>query len=73
MIYRVKMDIAFKHKASIQALVDAIRPLLPDTVSINLGKDTYEPTYLQAERCYHDETPPLPCVILRHVDIPPLP
>jgi len=65
MFYRITLDLAFPTEAPIVELEEAIRTLARQAVTINPGLENQERGFITAARCYHDETPPRPCTVMR--------
>jgi len=67
MKYRIKMDLSFPDEATLTDLENAralIAPLFQASVVVNEGEDFEERGFVELEKCFHDETPIKPCVIL---------
>jgi len=63
MIYRIRLDLAFTNEADRHDILDKALDKLGDAVTIQPGQLAEERGYIILEDCYHDETPPQPCVV----------
>jgi len=71
MLVRVRMDLAFNvtNQTQAGALRNAVVPFINHAVNIREGEVDEEIGYIEAENCGHDESPPLPCVLLARWEV----
>lgn len=63
MLYRIRLDLAFPDEADRHDIFDKALDALEKAVTIQPGQPEEEPGFITLEDCYHDETPPQPCVV----------
>ena len=66
MLYRVRLDLAFQSYDPAHDILDKALDHLSEARTINPGQDNEERGSIETHRCYHDETPSLPCQIIAH-------
>lgn len=47
-----------------------IQYLEREAINVNVGQPHEERTHARIEQCYHDETPTVPCVLVRNWQLP---
>jgi len=63
--YRLRLDFIAGEEETLSPLLGAIEGVLDKLEVIRPGEVAEEASSLLWERCYHDETPPKPCEIIR--------
>lgn len=64
MLYRIRVDMAFTTRKEMNVVRTIMKPILATTVTIHPGKDNEERSYIDTEKCFHDQHPILPCIAL---------
>ena len=67
MKYRVRLDLSFVSQADAQVLMDYVKNISQQAVSINEGEVNEEISFCDHEHCGHDEG--LPCQKLERVEV----
>ena len=66
MFYRLTVDIPSDRPIS-DELINPLKALLMfGTIRPSANKPAIEPAFVLYQQCFHDETPPKPCVTLAH-------
>ena len=68
MLYRVRLDLPFENEGQARGLYNHARNTAPDAVLINEGLENEEVGFIDIEECHHDESPPLPCVLIEYIE-----
>jgi len=61
MRYRVRIDAAFPNQSDADAFMVQAKTFIAKANSINEDKDNAEISFVDYEKCFHDETPTKPC------------
>lgn len=61
MRFRVRTDAAFPNQVDAEAFMVQARTFIARADSINEDKDNAEISFVDYEKCYHDEVPTRPC------------
>lgn len=73
MLHRITLDMAFPTIAHAQAIIAVAQAQWPFAVPINPGQPDQEPAFIRLQDCFHDETPPQPCITTFYIQKPPVP
>lgn len=70
MLYRIRLDLAFDAEDVAQAIFDKVKQVLPKAVKIaNKDNPKGELSFIDIEKCYHDETPTQKCEPIERVEL----
>lgn len=67
MKYRVRLDLSFDDESNAKSLMECAKKLFSKATNINEGKPNEEISFIDLERCGHDEGKP--CTRLDRVEI----
>lgn len=70
MIYRIRVDLAFEEEDPALDVYDKALDHIDKAVIINPGQLNEERGYIEVQRCYHNQTPNIPCERLAREDVP---
>ena len=65
MKFRIRVDLIFEKQTDADLVFDYAKKKLALVVNLLVEK-----SFIELEHCYHDETPPQPCVVIKHLEKP---
>lgn len=70
MLYRVRIDIAFDTEDISRDVFDKAKAVLSKAKKIvSTDNPEGEVSFIEIHKCYHDQTPSLPCEIIERIEL----